>query len=216
VTCSGVTLPFRALLTSVIPSLSLSFSCTVWDSDKRTADDIVGRVQRKLSDLVKGSNVNKFIDLEDGLMGFEDADTMQGKLHWRVGFFEKAKLNRDLIKTAEQKEGDTALQKEATDRQATSVDSNEEADALKCPPDTKWPSGILSMQVDSIIGLERRDVEKGVKGKEREGTQGQDVTASGETPDHLPNGYCELILNDDIVYKTRWVFTCLDSTSVLC
>ncbi|UZJ56460.1 hypothetical protein CBS101457_005780 [Exobasidium rhododendri] len=180
-----------------------TLSIQLWDSDKRTADDIVGRVQRKLSDLVKGENVNKFVELEDGLMGFEDADTMQGKLHWRVGFFEKAKLNRDLIKTEEQKKGDTALQKEATERQATLVDSNEEADALRCPPDTRWPSGILSIQVDSIIGLERRDVEKGVKGKEREGSQGQDVHASGETPDHLPNGYCELILNDDIIYKTR-------------
>lgn len=175
----------------------------VWDSDKRSADDIVGRVSRKLSELCKGPSVNKFVDQEDALQGFEEADSMPGKLISRIGFFEKAKLNRALIKSDEQKEGDTDLQKEETARKGTAVDSNEEADALRCPPDPKWPSGILSIFVDHIEGLERRDVEKGVKGSEREGSQGQDVSASGETPEHLPSGYIEVIVNDDIVFKTR-------------
>lgn len=186
-------------------------SVQLWDSDKRTADDIVGRVQRRLSELVHGDTLNKFQEFEDGLMGFEDADQMQGKLVWRAGFFEKAKLNRALMhkdddktqdgnkKTDEQKQ----VEKESDERKATSVDSSEEADALRCPPDPKWRSGIFSLHVHHIVGLERRDVEKGVMGKDREGTQGQDVSASGETPEHLPSGYCEMIVNDDIVYKTR-------------
>lgn len=147
--------------------------------------------------------MNKFNDQEDALQGFEEADSMPGKLFTRIGFFEKAKLNRALIKSDEEKQGDTELQKEETERKGTAIDSNEEADALRCPPDSKWPSGILSIFVDHIEGLERRDVEKGVKGSEREGTQGQDVSASGETPDHLPSGYVEMIVNDDIVFKTR-------------
>lgn len=190
-------------------------SVQLWDSDKRTADDIVGRVQRKLSEIVKGHTLNRFVEFEDSLMGFEDADQMQGKLVWRAGFFEKAKLNRALMKKPEQDgkdngkddekkdstEQQSQLEKEAKERKATAVDSSEEADALSCPPDPRWPSGILSLHVHHIVGLERRDVEKGVMGKEREGTQGQDVSASGETPEHLPSGYCELIVNDDIIYK---------------
>lgn len=189
-------------------------SVQLWDSDKRSADDIVGRVQRKLSELVKGSTLNTFQQFEDNLMGFEDADEMQGQLVWRVGFFEKAKLNRSLMQSSIEedekaaKEGNKAqeqakIEQEAKERKATSVDSAEEADALKCPPDPRWPSGILGMHVHNIVGLERRDVERGVMGKDREGTQGQDVSASGETPEHLPSGYCELLVNDDIIYKTR-------------
>lgn len=87
-----------------------------------------------------------------------------------------------------------------TDRSAAAVDSKEEADALHCPPDPKWPSGILSMIVHNIEGLETREVEEGVKGKEREGTAGQDVDAPAR---RLPSGYCEMIVNDDIIYKTR-------------
>jgi hypothetical protein len=188
-------------------------SVQLWDSDKRTADDIVGRVQRRLSELVKGSTLNTFQEFDDGLMGFEDADEMQGKLKWRVGFFEKAELNRALMKKVEEDEkksearGDDKtkqhLEEEAKDKATTSVDNAEEVDALRTPPDPKYPSGILSLHVHHIVGLERRDVEKGVMGKEREGTQGQDISASGETPEHLPSGYCEMIVNDDIVYKTR-------------
>ena len=178
-------------------------SIQLWDSDKRTADDIVGRVTRKLSSLCNGQTTNKFVEQEDSLAGFEEADEMPGKLHTRIGFFTKAKLNRALIKSDEEKKGDSELEKQETERKGTAVDNNEEVDALRCPPDPKWPSGILSIFVDHIEGLEDRDVEKGVKGSEREGTQGQDVSASGETPDSLPSGYVEFVLNDEIIYKTR-------------
>lgn len=178
-------------------------SIQLWDSDKRTADDIVGRVTRKLSSLCNGNTTNKFVEQVDALSGFEEADEMPGKMYTRIGYFTKAKLNRALIKSEEEKKGDTELQKEDNERKGTAVDSNEEADALRCPPDPKWPCGILSIFVDHIEGLENRDVEKGVKGKEREGTQGQDVSASGETPDNLPSGYVEFVVNDEIIYKTR-------------
>lgn len=59
----------------------------LWDSDKRTADDIVGRVNKSLKEIM--SKPNELTSHKDGLMGFEDADTMSGSLHWSVGFFEK-------------------------------------------------------------------------------------------------------------------------------
>jgi len=176
-----------------------SLSVQLWDSDKRTADDIVGRVQQKLSVLME--KPNQMTERTDDLMGFEDADSMQGALNWSVGFFEKAKLNRALMDTRKKEEKSQVEQ--ATDREAAPIDSKEEADALHCPPDPKWKSGILSFHIHNITGLENRDVEKGVKGKEREGAHGQDVDAEQQTGSDLPSGYCELIVNDDIVYKTR-------------
>ena len=37
----------------------------------------------------------------------------------------------------------------------------------------------------------------------REGQLGQDTSQPSETGHHLPSSYCEIILNDDLIYKTR-------------
>ncbi len=39
---------------------------------------------------------NRMIRREDGFSGFEDADNMPGKLHWSIGYFEKAPLKKEL------------------------------------------------------------------------------------------------------------------------
>ena len=75
-------------------------SLQLWDSDKRSADDIVGRVNVPLRDLMRHPNQIK--SHLSNLMGFEDADQMQGQLSWSVGFFEKAKLNNKLRKTKDE------------------------------------------------------------------------------------------------------------------
>lgn len=49
--------------------------------------------------------------------------------------------------------------------------------------------------------VERQDI-KGATGS-REGQAGQDTSEPGQEGEHLPNSYCEIILNDDMVYKTR-------------
>jgi Ca2+-dependent lipid-binding protein len=53
-------------------------SVQLWDSDKRTADDIVGRISRNVGELTKGETRNKMVEYRDELKGFEDADKMQG------------------------------------------------------------------------------------------------------------------------------------------
>ena len=131
-------------------------------------------------------------------MGFEDADQMQGQLSWSVGFFEKAKLNKKLRKTEDESNEDEV--DKVVKRKPSPIDSEQEALALDTPPDEEYPSGILSVIVKFIAGLERRDVEKGVDDKDREGAAGQDVEMSSAK---LPCGYCELILNDNLFYKTR-------------
>lgn len=173
-----------------------SLSVQLWDSDKRSADDIVGRVNVTLRELVR--NPNKILPRLSDLMGFEDADTMEGRLNWSVGFFEKANLNTKLRQN--QKDENESAAEQTVDRKPAPIDSEQEALALDTPPDPQWPSGILSVIVKFVAGLERRDVEKGVKEKDREGAAGQDVEMGSS---HLPSGYCELILNDNMFYKTR-------------
>ncbi|TKY86188.1 hypothetical protein EX895_005013 [Sporisorium graminicola] len=176
-----------------------SLSIQLWDSDARTADDIVGRVNKPIKELIR--NANHPQDRKDKLMGFEDADDMPGELKWKVAFYEKAGFNKALI-PKKNKDELTQVEKE-TQREASSIDSDDEKIALHCPPDPEYPSGILSIIVHHISGLENRDVERGVMGKEREGTHGQDVDAKAGEGKALPSGYVEFIVNDDIIYKTR-------------
>lgn len=173
-----------------------SLSLQLWDSDKRSADDIVGRVNVPLRDLVR--NPNKLQSHLSDLMGFEDADQMQGQLSWSAGFFEKAKLNKELS-TAKDDKDESQTEKEI-ERKPSPIDSEEEAASLHVPPERKWPCGVLSVIVKHINGLENREVEKGVSTSDREGTAGQDVE---ENLGGLPSSYCELILNDNLLFKTR-------------
>lgn len=173
-----------------------SLSLQLWDSDKRTADDIVGRVNKPLRDFLR--HPNQFRTFKSDLMGFEDADSMEGQLCWSAAFFEKARLNKNL---RHQKDANklSDAEKEA-ERTASDKDKEQEALTLDTPPDEKWRCGVMSVVVKYVAGLERRDVEKGVSDSEREGAHGQDVEMSSST---LPSGYCELILNDNMFYKTR-------------
>lgn len=171
-----------------------SLSLQLWDSDRHSADDIVGRVAMPLKQFVRAPN--KMHDYESELMGFEDHDSMQGRLVWSAGFYEKAKLNPKL---RVDKSGASKSEKDA-DIKASRADTKEGAESLNTPPDPDYPAGILSVIVKHIGGLENREVEKGVKGIEREGSAGQDVSA---TSPKLPSSYCELILNDNLFFKTR-------------
>ncbi|EPQ29947.1 uncharacterized protein PFL1_02619 [Pseudozyma flocculosa PF-1] len=176
-----------------------SLGIQLWDSDARTADDIVGRVNIPIKELVAKPNVPQ--DRLDPLKGFEDADSMPGHLKYCVTYFDKADFNKSLMKRKKDEEK-TQAEKEL-ERTATAVDTETEALALHCPPDPEYPSGVLSIIVHHIAGLEERSVEKGVMGKEREGSYGQDVDAKNPGGKALPSGYVEIIVNDEILYKTR-------------
>jgi hypothetical protein len=183
-------------------------SIQLWDSDERTADDIVGRIQAiPLGELMK--HPNKMHDRTDRLAGFEDADEMIGSFTWSVGFYEKHKLNKDLQKQVEarkekEKEEEAKEAGEKYKKPAPPTREQEDAppDATICPPDTRHKTAILGITVASISALATREVEEGLKGKDREGSMGQDVDATQEGK-NLPSAYCEIVLNDDILYKTR-------------
>ncbi|KAK0239435.1 hypothetical protein EDD85DRAFT_821894 [Armillaria nabsnona] len=183
-------------------------SLMLWDSDQRSADDLIGRVQIPVKQLMRCHN--KMTRRSDKLAGFEDADKMDGVLHWSVGYFDKVPLKKELeqppenpppppAKTApemEMRPGDVAPNPAAKDLPPPPPD------VQRTPPDPEYPSGILSVIIHQINNLELQNL-SGAGGKEREGQAGQDTDEPSEQSDNLPSAYCEIILNDDMVYKTR-------------
>ncbi|KAG8908594.1 hypothetical protein FRB99_004882 [Tulasnella sp. 403] len=187
------------------------FSAMLWDSDKSSADDLIGRVQVPVKKLMERPNVMH--EREDPLMGFEDANKMDGKLRWSIGYFEKCPLikERELppkddspapaapARTApemEMRPGDKAPNPAAKDLPPPPPD------VQRTPPDPEWPSGILGVVIHQINSLERQNL-KGTTGSDREGQAGQDTDEPSEQGSNLPSAYCEIIVNDDLVYKTR-------------
>lgn len=134
---------------------------------------------------------------------------------------EKAPLNQALKKEENPNVPDVIKDKKESQEQPTVADSKDEADALRIPPDSNTPSGILSVIIHQINNckcsrdcilfrvmayknacpVERQDI-KGNTGS-REGQSGQDTSEPAEEGGNLPNGYCEIIINDDMIYKTR-------------
>ncbi|KAH8835959.1 hypothetical protein DL96DRAFT_1809735 [Flagelloscypha sp. PMI_526] len=185
-------------------------AATLWDSDKRTADDLVGRVTIPLVEVM--SKPNEMHAREDRLQGFEDANEMPGTLHWEIGYYDKMPFNQSLALDAKEKKaqateeapGPVAQVEEREnieENKPTIADTKVERDALNVPPDPEVPMGILSVIVHQINNLERQDI-KGSTG-DREGQAGQDTSEPAEEGPNLPNGYCEIILNDEMIYKTR-------------
>ncbi|KAL7409629.1 hypothetical protein BDY24DRAFT_402483 [Mrakia frigida] len=185
-----------------------SLSLMLWDSDKRTSDDLIGRVKVPVVELMAEPNVMH--TRTDSLMGFEDANAMQGKLHWSIGFYEKAPLVKELelpeehptttpsktMPEMEMRPGDKAPNPAARDGPPPPPD------ASRTRPDPKWKSGVLSVIVHQINNLEKRDL-KGTTAKDREGQAGQDTDQANEQASNLPSSYFELIINDDVCFKSR-------------
>jgi len=173
----------------------------LWDSDKRTADDLIGRVQVPVADLML--KPNQVFERTDDLMGFQDADDMKGKISWSCAFYDKAAFNPKLKRNVNNDlPAEIRNRPELQENNQTGADTQAEAQSLTIPPDPSYPAGVLSVIVHQINNLERQNL-KGASGKDREGKAGQDTSDASEQTDNLPSAYCELVVNDDLVYKTR-------------
>ncbi|KEP50963.1 hypothetical protein V565_070100 [Rhizoctonia solani 123E] len=182
-------------------------SIMLWDSDKRSADDLIGRVQVPVKQLM--SKPNELIRRTDKLVGFENATAMKGTLHWSIGYFPKVPLNKALERPLESPPAPTKTAPEMEMRPGDKAPNPAKRDlpppppdVSRTPPDPAYPSGILKVVVHQINNLERQNL-FGTTGKEREGQAGQDTDEPSEQGGNLPSGYCELIVNDDMIYKTR-------------
>jgi Ca2+-dependent lipid-binding protein len=184
-------------------------SVQLWDSDRLTADDMVGKIEFDLHDLILNSG--KMESRSDKLAGNTEGSKMPGLLHWEVGYFEKADFNKKMQTHGQ----DIRLPKEYATRWRVNgrlrdkpefkdpqgqLNNQTEADAVHTPPDPTLPSGIVSIIVHQIVNLEIEDITGSYKNN-REFAPGQDT---GENKDeegkHLPSAYCTILLNDQLVH----------------
>jgi Ca2+-dependent lipid-binding protein len=198
----------------------------LWDSDRMSADDDLGRIEVDLKELMKNDNSNgKMWDRTDGFRALKSGDNMPGKLEWSVGYFSKARMqacqfdqqtydkdvrNMDQLKekvnsSSERKLRETMFREGQTHRdtdelkQLEAQEFKEEQDAMmiSAPPPKGLVSGILGLQIHNITGLELEKLSKSEESK------GDDSNNEEETGDDLPSAFCTVIVNHRKTFKTR-------------
>ena len=199
-----------------------SLRLQLWDSDRVTADDHLGMIEIPLKELMKDERSNgRMWDRTDPFKAFEAGEPMPGRLDWSVGYFSKTRLTDDQvrdamdddcdIKTVQQLKNKIEAQstrklREAAMNENAEVEQQKTQDWLAAqidmitslPPPQEHLSGILSIQIHQIDGLE---FEKISKARDPDGGDRNDFKE--ETGESLPNSYCTIILNHQTVYKTR-------------
>ena len=193
------------LVTSDLIKADEQLSVELWDSDRSSADDVVGKVELSIQKLIQ--HPGKMFPQISHLQGVGAESSMPGELHWEVGFFGKTQFRKALRTSG----ADPNLPKELQDKPELQEDKgaieNAEEDAVvHTPPDPLWPSGILSIVVHQIVGLELANI-KGSNGKRRGREYEPARPEAGEVKEEqgksLPSSYCTILLNDELVYKTR-------------
>jgi Ca2+-dependent lipid-binding protein len=175
-------------------------SVELWDSDRMSADDVVGKVELSLQEMLKYPG--KMFPQESKLHGVKADSEMPGKLFWEVGYFEKPHFRKSLRTSGKNVNVADHLQDDAQFQDDKGVIENEEEDAVThTPPDPLWPSGIVSIVVHQIVSLELDNIsgsEGNRKGKEYEpGKEADEVNE--EESKKLPSSYCTIHINDSLV-----------------
>ncbi|RAH71540.1 C2 domain protein [Aspergillus aculeatinus CBS 121060] len=192
------------LVTPELIKADESLSVELWDSDRTTADDIVGKVELPIRKMIQ--HPGKMYAQVSKLQGLNEGSEMPGELHWEVGFFGKPKLRAELRTDGKKKDLPEQFRDVQEFQDEKGVISSEEEDAIThTPPDPLWPSGIISIIVHQIVNLEINNV-KGSEGN-RKGREYEPAKPYGDNTEeegsHLPTSYCKIILNDELIYRTR-------------
>lgn len=192
----------------------------LWDSDRTSADDDLGRIELDLKELMKSDETNgKMHDREDGFKAMKAGEEMPGKLSWSVGYFSKTRITDDQLAAQEEdpdvknieqlkekvyKEAENKLREASADHQ-DEVEQQKKEDfqarqdelIIATPPSRDYPSGILSIQIHQITGLQLESLNKSRKPDNTEQDEEE------EEGDDLPSAYCTIILNHRKVFRTR-------------
>ncbi|CCD43620.1 hypothetical protein BofuT4_P064620.1 [Botrytis cinerea T4] len=179
-------------------------SMELWDSDRSTSDDVVGKVELSMQKMIQ--HPGKMYPQVSKLRGMDSDSSMPGELHWEVGYFGKPQFRPAMRSHGK----DINLPKELQDKEELqdpkgSLDTPEEDAAVHTPPDPLWPSGVCSVIVHQIVNLELQNV-KGSDGN-RKGREFEPAVEAGENKEEehkkLPSSYCTILYNDELVYRTR-------------
>ncbi|CAO2648967.1 Nn.00g099160.m01.CDS01 [Neocucurbitaria sp. VM-36] len=191
----------------------------LWDSDRTTADDDLGRIELDLKELMKGEETNnKMHDREDGFRALKAGEGMPGKLSWSIGYFSKTRITEDQFRAQKEdpdinsmdqlkkkvyKESEHKLREASVDHQheveqqkAEDFKNRQDELIIASPPSDDYPSGILSIQIHQITGLELEVLNKNK-------ASSAEASDEDEEGDDLPSSYCTIILNHKKVFKTR-------------
>jgi Ca2+-dependent lipid-binding protein len=177
-------------------------SVELWDSDMITSDDVVGKVNFDIRDLIKNHG-NKITEREDTLQD-DKGETLPGKLYWDIGYFPRSEF-KESMKTDGQ---DVTIPEsirhrpEFQDDKGT-VTTQQEIDVTTTPPDPSLPTGICSLLIHEVRNLEVQRP-SGSFGSYKPWTPAQ-ITGENtdEEADELPSSYCTVLQNDQLVFKTR-------------
>ncbi|CAE6406868.1 unnamed protein product [Rhizoctonia solani] len=183
-------------------------SLQLWDSDRLTADDVLGTVDIDIATLIHKKN-QSFRSIEPITRG-------EGSLEFTVGFYEKAdpnpafraeKWKRKLPKPEESRSDESAEPSSNSTDTDGPLDDEEimrpdgalndlEAAVMTCAPDPDLPSGILLIQVHELRNLGFK-LNKGTKGRGH--GPGSSEEEEEEEGDGLPSAYCVVLVNDQKV-----------------
>ncbi|RMZ84994.1 hypothetical protein DV738_g320, partial [Chaetothyriales sp. CBS 135597] len=192
------------LVTPELITADEQLSVELWDSDRNTADDVVGKVELSMQKMIQ--HPGKMYPHVSKLSGMQNGTDMPGELHWEVGYFGKPKFRPALRTDGKDPKLPKALADNPKFQDEKGRLDTEEADAVAhTPPDPLWPSGICSVIVHQIVNLELENI-KGSDGN-RKGKEFEPATTNGESTEEegkrLPTSYCTILFNDVLVYRTR-------------
>ncbi|XMA13308.1 hypothetical protein WAI453_006099 [Rhynchosporium graminicola] len=78
------------LVTPELIKADEQLSMELWDSDRATADDVVGKVELSMQKMIQ--HPGKMYPQVSRLRGIHKGKMMPGELHWEVGYFGKVNL----------------------------------------------------------------------------------------------------------------------------
>lgn len=192
------------LVTPELIKADENLSIELWDSDRNTADDIVGKVELPIREMLQ--HPGRMYPQVSKLQGLDQGSEMPGQLHWEVGYFGKPKLRPELRTDGKKKDLPENLKGDPTFEDEKGIINNDEEDAVvHTPPDPIWPSGIVHIVVHQIVNLQLANI-KGSDGN-RKGKEYEPARPFGENTEEqggdLPTSYCKILLNDQLIYRTR-------------
>lgn len=190
----------RLLVTPELIKADEQLSVELWDSDRSTADDIVGKVELSMQKMIQ--HPGKMYPQVSKLKGMEADSEMPGELHWEVGYFGKPQFRPALRTDGKNPSLPDSLKDEKELQDDKGVLDNEEENAVvHTPPDPLWPSGVCSVIIHQIVNLELENV-KGSEGS-RKGREYEPAKEAGEITEEeskkLPTSYCTILYNDQLV-----------------
>ena len=197
----------------------------LWDSDRMDADDDLGRIEVDLKELMTNDESNgKMWRRTDGFKALKSGEDMPGKLEWEVGYFSKTRIQKcqfeqqtydpevrnmeQLKKTVdercERKLREAMLKERKSKRDESELEQQKaqdlkvEQDAMiiSAPPPEGYPSGLFSIQIHNITGLELERLSKNE-------SDDKDVSHEEEAGEGLPSSYCNIVINHNKTFKTR-------------